>query len=220
MARISAGAVEKGRAPLVPRRSVSAARALWRARDPGSRPRRRTRASRLFRRGVARAAGRSPRRRLRGPHPRRPLQRRGTPLAPRARAPALGRAGSGRRRRTTPRGLGRRPYPGRGRPGPPRCGQRRSYAHQASRPSVPVRQDWTGRSSLARGDTPGPPLLAYVDLSEWRGDRHGLVQRRGHARLRKPPRRLRRGAGARGSRGAGRARSESPTSAATRSARP
>ena len=110
---------------------------------PGPRSRRRAGATRLFRRGMARAAGRSPRGRLRRPHTRRALQRRGAPLAPRTRAAALGGARGRGRRRTTPRGLGRRSHPGRGRPGHGSSVAEAELRSSASRPSVLGRQGST-----------------------------------------------------------------------------
>ena len=60
--------------------------------------------------------------------------------------------GGSRRRRTTPRGVGRGPHPGRGRPGPPRRVSEGTRS-PASRRSVPDLRVWTARS-CSRAETP------------------------------------------------------------------
>src|SRR5215204_3593508 len=157
--------VSEGRATLISGRSLCEARAYGSARDPRSRPHRQSGAPRLVRGGVARAAGGRRSRRLRRPHTRWPLQRRGTRLAPGPRAPALEGAGSHRRGGTPPRSVGRRPDSRRGRAGSARLRRGRSKALRCQN----LLFGCVGPGSRARArawPAQGRRLLAYVDLSE------------------------------------------------------
>ena len=136
-------------------------------------------------RSVARADGSV------GADPRRPPQRRRAARRARARSRCAPR--SSRRSRAGERRLGvwgADPAPGEGAPaawpGPPATG-----ASAASRSSARARAASSAPSCRARRE-PGPPLLAYVDLGAGVAIDRSWYRGAGHARVREPPRRVRR----------------------------
>ena len=127
----------------------------------------------LVRGGVARVTGGRRFRRLRRPHTRWPLQRRGTRLAPGARASALEGDGAIAAGTLLLGGGAPTRFQAREPLGWCRAGEQGS---SVSRLSVRVRRAWIARSCLSVA--PRDPLLAYVDLSEG-VSRYNVVQGRG-----------------------------------------
>ena len=205
MAAVAAGAERLDREPAFPHDAFAALRAAGLTTLDGPAAR-----------AVAGGPRRGPRRRLGGPDPGRAPER--------GRAPGRDRARVAARPRAAPRARGGCPAGrvGRG----PRRRARGGRPAWTPTPSPGVKTFCSGAGGLAaalvlvRGDQPGPPLLAYVDLSEGVEIDRSWYRAAGHALVREPPRGLRRRAGPGR---AGRARRDRPrarTSAATPSAPP